>query len=81
MFNYVKEFKAFVVSEAKGFPLGAEVDVKCTGSETGRLCQAIHADAAEPTSAENRARRLRLGVRGRWKSNLWDVPSENSKIK
>jgi hypothetical protein len=48
----LKKFKAFVEREAKGFRLGAEVGVKCTGGETGLLCQAIHADAAEPAGAE-----------------------------
>jgi len=31
----LKEFKAIVEREAKGFRLGAEVGVKCTGGETG----------------------------------------------
>jgi hypothetical protein len=30
----LKEFKAFVEREAKGFRLGVEVGVKCTGGET-----------------------------------------------
>jgi hypothetical protein len=41
-----------VESEAKGFRLGAEVGVKCTGGEAGLFCQAIDADAAESACAE-----------------------------